>query len=62
MKLNLTVDLQIARKNASDELESDAFQQEMSQMHTQMDDLAQEVTDSLEVLKFESEVLNAQDI
>ena len=62
MKLNLTVDLQIARKNASDELESDAFQQEMSQMHTQMDDLAQAVTDSLEVLKFESEVLNAQDI
>ena len=62
MKLNSTPDLQIARKNTSDELESDAFQQEMSQMHTKMDDLAQEVTDSLEVLKFESEVLNAQDI
>ena len=62
MKLNLTVDLQIARKNASDELESDAFQQEMSQMHQKLDDLAQEITDSLEDLKFESEVLYAQDI
>ncbi|XP_059173522.1 required for excision 1-B domain-containing protein-like [Physella acuta] len=62
VKLKSTADLQIARKNASDEPESDAIQQEISHLHQKLDDLAQEITDSLEDLKFESEDLYAQEI
>ncbi|CAL1531128.1 unnamed protein product [Lymnaea stagnalis] len=61
-KLKSTADLQIARKNASDEPENDVTQQEISALHQRLEELAQEIIDALEDLKFESEDLYAQEI
>ncbi|CAG5122618.1 unnamed protein product [Candidula unifasciata] len=59
-KLKSTADLQIARKNAADEHEGDHQHEIVALRHT-LDELAREISDVLEDLKFESEDLYAQE-
>ncbi|KAH9523664.1 hypothetical protein Btru_040626 [Bulinus truncatus] len=61
-KLKTTADLQVARKNASDDPNNEATQQKISAFHLKLDDLAQEINDALEDLKFECEDLYAQEV
>ncbi|KAI8774220.1 hypothetical protein BgiMline_014047 [Biomphalaria glabrata] len=61
-KLKSTADLQISRKNASDDPSDEVIQQEITALHFKLDDLAQEINEALEDLKFESEDLYAQEM
>lgn len=54
-KLKATADLQIARKNASDEPDDEATQQEISSLRQKLDSLSQEIIEVLEDLKYECE-------
>ncbi|GFR99154.1 hypothetical protein ElyMa_006367700 [Elysia marginata] len=55
-------DLQIARKTATDEPDNEEISQAVTNFHHRLDDLAQEINETLEDLKFESEDLYAQEI
>ncbi|KAK3706679.1 hypothetical protein RRG08_009314 [Elysia crispata] len=61
-KLKTTADLQIARKNASEEPDNDDTNQTVANFRQRLDELAQEINETLEDLKFESEDLYAQEI
>uniref|UniRef100_A0A0B7AYN9 Uncharacterized protein n=1 Tax=Arion vulgaris TaxID=1028688 RepID=A0A0B7AYN9_9EUPU len=62
VKLKSTADLQIARKNASDEQDNEQHQHEITALRHKLDDLTQEISEVLDDLKFESEDLYAQEI
>ncbi|RUS89572.1 hypothetical protein EGW08_002690 [Elysia chlorotica] len=62
MKLKTTADLQIARKTASESPEDDDLNVSVSNLRQRLDELAQEITETLDDLKFESEDLYAQEI
>lgn len=61
-KLKQTADYQIARKNLAEEADDESSKQEVANLRQRLEDLAQEITDALDDLKFESEDLYAQEI
>lgn len=61
-KLKTTADLQIAQKTLAEEPENEEINQSITNFRQRLDELAQEINETLDDLKYESEDLYAQEI